>query len=160
MENLVDCDIQDEVGHRVGNFFGDIEVDVEYDGPSWTQMSDSDLDDGINTDDDRGLSDDEWESEKLVSGVESDGQDDEEESYGMFVKFCMPKTMVDYKWDLGTYFADKQDFLDAIKTYAVENGRKIRYLKNDKKRIRVKCMGAKGKCPWMTYCAYMDAIHT
>ncbi|XP_017428799.1 uncharacterized protein LOC108336863 [Vigna angularis] len=123
-------------------------------------MSNSDVDHGINIDDDRGLSDDEWESEQLVSGVESDGEDDEEESYGKFVTFTMPKSMADYKWDLGTYFAKKQDLLDAIKTYAVENGRNIRYLKNDKKRIRAKCMGAKGKFPWMAYCAYMNAIHT
>ncbi|KOM56223.1 hypothetical protein LR48_Vigan10g211500 [Vigna angularis] len=158
MEDMVDCDIEDKVGHEVGNCFGDIEVDVQYDGPSWTQMSDSDLDDDINTDDDRSLFDDDWESKELVSGAESDGEDYEEESYGKFVTFCMPKTMVDYKLDLGTYFADKQDFLDAIKTYAVENGRNIRYLKTDKKRIRVKCMGAKGKFPWMAYYAYMDAI--
>ncbi|XP_017406413.1 uncharacterized protein LOC108319702 [Vigna angularis] len=68
--------------------------------------------------------------------------------------------MVDYKWDVGTYFADKQDFVDAIKTYAIENGRNIKYIKNDKQRIRLKCMGAKGDCPWMAYCAYMEAIHT
>ncbi|XP_052729225.1 uncharacterized protein LOC128195478 [Vigna angularis] len=158
MEDLVDCDIQEDVLDV--NCLGDIEVDVEYNGASSTDMSDSDVDDGINTDDDRGLSDDEWESEELVSGAESDGEDDEEESYGKFVTFTMPKSMVDYKWDLDTYFAQKQDLLDAIKTYAIENGRNIRYLKNDKKRIKAKCVGAKGKCPWMTYCAYMDAIQT
>ncbi|XP_014515653.1 uncharacterized protein LOC106773481 [Vigna radiata var. radiata] len=68
--------------------------------------------------------------------------------------------MVDYKWDVGTYFAEKQDFVDAIKTYAVKNGRNIKYLKNDKKRIRVKCMGGKGECPWMTYCGYMETVKT
>ncbi|WVZ01023.1 hypothetical protein V8G54_027092 [Vigna mungo] len=172
MENLVGCEIEEE--EVDGEYDGAIEVDVvdcgsdteeeegdgEYDGASWSEMSDSDFDDGINIDDDRGLSDDEWESEELYSGAESDGKEDEEESYGKFVTFSMPKSMVDYKWDLGTYFAEKQDLLDAIKTYAVENGRNIRYVKNDKKRIKAKCMGAKGKCPWMTYCAYMEAIHT
>ncbi|WVZ02638.1 hypothetical protein V8G54_023444 [Vigna mungo] len=148
MEDLVDCDIQEDLGD--GNCFGDVEVDVEYDGESSTDMSDSDVDDGINTDDNR-------ESEELVSGAES-GVEDDEESYGKFVTFTMPKSMVDYKWDLGTYFAQKQDLLDAIKTYAIENGRNIRYVKNDKKRIRAKCMGAKGKCPVMAYCGYMDAI--
>ncbi|WVZ08284.1 hypothetical protein V8G54_021630 [Vigna mungo] len=138
MDDLVDCDIQEAVGHGVGNWFGEVEVDVQDDGPSWTHISDSDVDVGINTDNDR---------EELLSGGESDGEDDEEESYGKFVTFSMPKTMVDYKWDLGTYFANKQDILDAIKTYAVENGRNLTYVKNDKKRIRVKCMGAKGNYP-------------
>ncbi|WVZ16927.1 hypothetical protein V8G54_009909 [Vigna mungo] len=160
MDDLVDCDIQEEVGHGVGNWFGEIEVDVEDDAPSWTRIFDSDEDVGINTENDRGLSDDNWESEELLSGGESDGEDYDQESYGKFVTFSMPKTMVDYKWDLGTYFANKQDILDAIKTYAVENGRNLTYVKNDKKRIRVKCMGAKGKCPWMTYCGYMNAVRT
>ncbi|XP_022632657.1 uncharacterized protein LOC111240901 [Vigna radiata var. radiata] len=160
MDELVDCDIQEEVGHGVGNWFGEIEVDVQDDGPSWTRISDSDVEDGINTDNDRGLSDDNWESEELLSGGKSDGEDDKEESYGKFVTFSMPKTMVDYKWDLGTYFANKQDILDAIKTYVVENGRNLTYVKNHKKRIRVKCMGGKGKCPWMAYCGYMNAVRT
>ncbi|WVZ02156.1 hypothetical protein V8G54_022962 [Vigna mungo] len=151
MDDLVDCDIQEEVGHGVGNWFGEIKVDVQDVGPSWTRISDSDVDDGINTDNDR---------EELLSGGESDGEDDEEESYGKFVTFSMPKTMVDYKWDLGTYFANRQDILDAIKTYAAENGRNLTYVKNDKKRIRVKCMGAKGNCPWMAYCGYMNAVRT
>ncbi|WVY89178.1 hypothetical protein V8G54_034692 [Vigna mungo] len=160
MEGLVDvhvdCDIEEEVGDGVGN----VEVDVQSDGPSWTQMSDRDVDDDINSDNHRGLSDDEWESEELDSGAESDGEDDEDEGYGKFVTFYMPETMVDYKWDLNTYFANKQDFVDAIKTYAVQNGRNIKYVKNDKKRIRLKCMSGKGECPWMAYCAYMEAIKT
>ncbi|WVY95230.1 hypothetical protein V8G54_034318 [Vigna mungo] len=160
MDDLVDCDIQEEVGHGVGNSFGEIEVDVEDDAPSWTPISDSDEDVGINIEKDRGLSDDNWESEELLSGGESDGEDDDQESYGKFVTFSMPKTMVDYKWDLGTYFANKQDILDAIKTYAVENGRNLSYVKNDKKRIRVKCVGAKGKCPWMAYYGYMNVVRT
>ncbi|WVZ00382.1 hypothetical protein V8G54_026451 [Vigna mungo] len=119
----------------------------------------SDVDDGINYDDNRGLSDEEWESGELVSGAKSDVEDDEE-SYGKFVTFTKPKSLVDYKWDLGTYFAKKEDLLDAIKTYVIQNGKNIRYVKNDKKRVRVKCMGSKGKCPWLAYCGYMDAIKT
>ncbi|WVY91760.1 hypothetical protein V8G54_037274 [Vigna mungo] len=94
MEGLVDCEIQEDVGD--GNCFGDIETDLEYGGESATEFSDSDVDDGIKSDDNRGLSDEEWESEELVSGAESDVEDDEE-SYGKFVTFTMPKSMVDYK---------------------------------------------------------------
>ncbi|WVY89282.1 hypothetical protein V8G54_034796 [Vigna mungo] len=149
MEGLIDvnveCDLEEDVGDGVADWFGNMS---------------NDIDDGINSDHDRGFFDDEWKSDELDSGAESDGQDDEEKGYGKFVTFSMPKTMIDYKWDVGTYFADKQDFMDAIKTYSVENGRNIKYVKNDKKRIRLKYMGAKGECPWMTYCAYMEVIHT
>ncbi|WVZ06293.1 hypothetical protein V8G54_019639 [Vigna mungo] len=107
MDDLVDYDIQEEVGHGVRNSFGEIEVDVEDDAPSWTPISDSDEDVGINIEKDRGLSDDNWESEELLSGGESDEEDDDQESYGKFVTFSMPKTMVDYKWDLDTYFPNK-----------------------------------------------------
>ncbi|XP_014522674.1 uncharacterized protein LOC106779133 [Vigna radiata var. radiata] len=155
MEGLVDvnveCNLEEDVGDEVADWFGNVQVDV--------QSDDSDLDDGINSDNVRGLSDDEWKYDELDSGAESDGQDDEDEGYRKFVTFSMPKSMVDYKWDVGTYFTDKQDFVDAIKTYLVQNGRNIKYLKNDKKRCRLKCMGAKGQCPWMAYCAYMEAIH-
>ncbi|XP_017413096.1 uncharacterized protein LOC108324668 [Vigna angularis] len=117
MEGLVDVHVDFDIEEEVGDGVGNVQVDVQSDGASWIQMSDSDVDDGINSDDDRGLSDDEWESEELDSGAESDGKDDEDEGYGKFKTFSMPKTMLDHKWDLGTYFADKQDFVDAIKTY-------------------------------------------
>ncbi|WVZ03645.1 hypothetical protein V8G54_024451 [Vigna mungo] len=91
MEGLVDvhvdCDIKEEVGDGVGN----LQVDVQSDGPSWIQMSDNDVDDGINSDNHRGLSNDDLESEELDSGAKSDGKDDEDEGYGKFVTFCMPK---------------------------------------------------------------------
>ncbi|XP_052728479.1 uncharacterized protein LOC128195279 [Vigna angularis] len=177
-EERVEADdvVEGEIETQVG--VGEVEEDA-CDVRSWTSSGDDDGNDEVNydcmeglvdvnvecdleeeSDDDRGLSDDEWKSNELDSGAESEADDDEEEGYGKFVTFCMPKTMVDYKWDVGTYFADKQDFVDVIKTYAIENGRNIKYIKNDKKRIRLKCMGAKGECPWMAYCAYMEAIHT
>jgi len=70
----------------------------------------------------------------------------------------MPKTMVDYKWDVGTYFTKKEELLEAIKCYALENGRNIKFVKNDKRRVRLRCIGGKGKCPWTAYCGYMKAI--
>ncbi|KOM56823.1 hypothetical protein LR48_Vigan10g271500 [Vigna angularis] len=127
----VECDVgeseRDDVDVHSWSCSGeDANVDCNVDVPSMDDLVDySDVEDGINTENDRGLYDDNWESEELVSGGESDGEDDEEESYGKFVTFTMPKTMVDYKWDLDTYFANKQDILDAIKTYAVENGRNL-----------------------------------
>ncbi|XP_014490332.1 uncharacterized protein LOC106753060 [Vigna radiata var. radiata] len=95
MDGLVDvnvqCDLEEDVGDGVADWFGNVQVEVQYD--------DSDLDDGISSDLDRGLSDEEWKSDELDSGAKSDGQDDEEEAYGKFETFSMPKTMLDYKWD-------------------------------------------------------------
>ncbi|KOM49990.1 hypothetical protein LR48_Vigan08g081700 [Vigna angularis] len=47
MDDLVDCDIQEEVGHGVGNWFGEIEVDVQDDEPSRTRISNSDVEDAV-----------------------------------------------------------------------------------------------------------------
>ncbi|XP_052729458.1 uncharacterized protein LOC128195547 [Vigna angularis] len=108
----------------------------------------------------RGLSDSDWESESLNSVVESDNTDDDKDGYGDFGVFSIPKTMEQYKWEVGTYFNDKKDFTEAIRSYGVENGRKLKVYKNDKRRVRVRSCGAKGKCPWNAYCAYKAAENT
>ncbi|XP_017410986.1 uncharacterized protein LOC108323135 [Vigna angularis] len=66
--------------------------------------------------------------------------------------------MIDFKWEVGTYFVDKQDILDAIKSYVIENGKILKLVENDKKRIRVKCLGSKGECPWRAYFGFMDVV--
>ncbi|XP_017412920.1 uncharacterized protein LOC108324484 [Vigna angularis] len=85
----------------------------------------------------RGLSDDDWESDMLVTPENS--------------------TMVDYKWEVGTIFSGKEDFKDAIRRYAVHAGRDLKFVKNDNRRVRVRCMGAQGKCPWVAYCGYLPS---
>jgi len=72
----------------------------------------------------------------------------------------MPNSMADYRWDVGTNFIDKEHFQQAIITYAVHSGRNIRWVKNDKQRVRVKCMGAQGKCEWSAYTAYIPLRKT
>jgi len=34
--------------------------------------------------------------------------------------------MVEYKWDVGTYFADKAKFIDVIRTYGVHCGQRLK----------------------------------
>lgn len=72
----------------------------------------------------------------------------------------MAKIMIDFKWEMRTYFIEKQDFLDAMKTYALENGKNLKFVKNDKRTIKMKCVGAKGQGPWMAYSGYMEAVDT
>ncbi|XP_014515645.1 uncharacterized protein LOC106773469 [Vigna radiata var. radiata] len=157
VDGLVDVNIQCDFSQR------DSSANMELD---CSVISESDLEQHHESDlEERDISDsslftDEWESEELTSPYISDEENDVEEGYGNFDTFTMPKRMVDFKWEVGTYFGQKVDILDAIKTYSLENGKKLKFIKNDKRRIRIKCMGAKGECPWMAYFAYMEAIDT
>ncbi|XP_052724052.1 uncharacterized protein LOC128193901 [Vigna angularis] len=149
MDGLVEINIQCDF--RESDNYGNMEVDG-------SALPESDLEeDDIR---DTSLFNDEWESEELTSPDISDEESDVEEGYGNFITFTMPKNMVDFNWEVGTYFGHKKDILDAIKTYALENGKNLKFIKNDKKRIRLKCVGEKGECPWMAYFCYMEAVDT
>ncbi|XP_058765013.1 uncharacterized protein LOC131638472 [Vicia villosa] len=58
--------------------------------------------------------------------------------------------MADFKWEVGSYFSSKDDFKEAITSYDVHSGRNLKFTKNDKVRVRVKC---KDGCDWEAYCA-------
>ncbi|WVZ26613.1 hypothetical protein V8G54_005157 [Vigna mungo] len=160
MEGLVDvnvgCDMDDDIH---ADLEGNVEVEVK---KLSFECNDSDSISNVNVEggNNRGLSDVEWESEELISGAESDEDHTDVEGYGHFPTFVMPKNMKDFKWEVGTYFAEKQEILDAIKSYALDNGRNIKFVKNDKQRMRFKCVGAKGQCPWRLYCGYMKVVKT
>lgn len=56
-------------------------------------------------------------NEELDSGCETDDESNcHRKKYHVFK---MPKNMSDYKWELGTYFATKNGFKEAITSYAV-----------------------------------------
>ncbi|WVY91580.1 hypothetical protein V8G54_037094 [Vigna mungo] len=93
---------------------------------------------------DNGTSKGKWLSEELINGSES--EDDDGSSKIRFPTFSIPKSLEAYKWEVETYFAEKKEFTDAIRTYALSNERNLKFIKNDKKRITVKCLGGKGKC--------------
>ncbi|XP_012571249.1 uncharacterized protein [Cicer arietinum] len=58
--------------------------------------------------------------------------------------------MEDYKCVLGTLFTGKKEFKEAMTTYVIHSGRDLKFIKNDKLRVRVKC---KEGCEWFAYCA-------
>ena len=153
----VDYDIDDELRNK--EWSGNVEVEVESvsrgqsttSGPQGNQSYDIDVEDDV-----RGFSNNEWISDEYMSDVVYSDED----GYGNFGTFTMPKTMADYKWEMGIYFTEKEELLEAIKCYALENGRNIKFVKNDRRRVRLRCIGGKGKCPWTTYCGYMKAIKT
>ena len=123
-------------------------------------QSDSEHKGKVLKDIDRGLSNDQWLSDELLSGAESDCEiEDDDNSGDVFGMFVMPKSITDYKWEVGTYFLDKEHFRDVVRTYAIHSGRNIRFVKNDKRRIRVRCLGAQGNCPWLAYYALLTSHH-
>jgi len=98
--------------------------------------------------------------DELLSGGETACEsEDDDSSWDFFGMFTMPKSMVNYKWDVGTYFLDKEHFRDVVRTYAIRGGRNIRIVKNDKGRIRVRYIGAQGNYLWLAYCALLTSHH-
>ncbi|WVZ04151.1 hypothetical protein V8G54_024957 [Vigna mungo] len=108
----------------------------------------------------RGIRDNEWESDICDSIYLSDDSDVETSRFGDFATFKEPISMKYHRWELGTYFAEKDDFIYAIRSYGVHNGRKLKLWKNEKRRVSVKCYGSQGKCPWYAYCGYRSTQHT
>jgi len=58
------------------------------------------------------------------------------------------------------YFTEKKEFTDVMHTYSLQNGKNLKFVKNDKKIVSMKCVGAGGKCTWYVYYAYISAIKT
>ena len=128
----------------------DVEVgigEIDFSGPSVDR----------NHAENRGLSDTEWEFESLNSVEYSDSSEHDRDNFGKWGIFSMPKSMEDYKWEVETYFTEKEEFVEAIGTYSVHNGRKLKIFRNDKQRVCVKCLGAKGTCNWYAYYDYRAA---
>ncbi|KAF7814573.1 Sporozoite surface protein 2 [Senna tora] len=83
----------------------------------------------------RGLSDEEYESEQLLSKYSDEDEDDDPiVEKKVFPRFKPINDMTDYKFDLGTIFGSKTEFVDAVKTHAVHNGKSTKFIKNDKQR--------------------------
>jgi len=53
--------------------------------------------------------------------------------------------MADYKWEVGTTFVDKAQFVDGVRMYV---------------RVRVRCLGAQDKCDWSLYCGFLVSCQT
>lgn len=58
----------------------------------------------------------------------------------------MPKGRDEYEQEVGTYFTEKKEFTKAIQTYALKNVKNLKFVKNNKKIVLVKCLGAEEKC--------------
>jgi len=134
----------------------DVEIDVDYGqgksneglgsgevGPSSQNHDSEDSDENdemVNDSRDRGLSYNSWESEELFSieGSASETEHDGISTCGYFGTFKKPKSMANYRWEVGTTFVDKEQFFDGVRMYVVHVGRNLKFEKNDKERVRVR----------------------
>ncbi|XP_052735579.1 uncharacterized protein LOC108341574 [Vigna angularis] len=161
-EEELEVDIEDG-----GEVHSEEELEVEVDSDDEPGMDDLSGDEYVDADNHqetqqqcRGLSNDDWESDMLVTPENSTSEEDDNEDrvfVGHFSKYAKQKSMADYKWEVGTIFSGKEDFKDAIRRYVVHAGRDLKFVKNDNRRVRVRCMGAQGKCPWVAYCGYLPS---
>ncbi|KAK2436909.1 hypothetical protein QL285_021871 [Trifolium repens] len=105
-----------------------------------------------------GLSDvEDCNSDELHSGNDSEDEEQSNVKKDKFPTFKLLKDMRDYKWEVGTYFACKEEFQYAIKCYSIQSARAVKFKKNDKTRMRVIC---KPGCKWAAYCAHIPGQET
>jgi len=130
-ENFVPEDIQNESSSAT-----DDELIIEEGSGQANQVEDKGLENA-----------EEYNSEELDSGSDSD---EDGAIQGKFPTFKQPRKMLDYKWEVGTYFGTKLEFQHAMRTYAIHSGREIKFVKNEKLRMRLNC---RGSCEWKVFCA-------
>ncbi|KAF7135905.1 hypothetical protein RHSIM_Rhsim08G0208800 [Rhododendron simsii] len=78
----------------------------------------------------------------------SSDDDNSRPKHNQFKKFRTEHDMEDPKFVLGLIFLSATVFKDAIKQYAIKNQKNVKIVKNDKKRVKVKCEAG---CPWVIY---------
>ncbi|KAF4400284.1 hypothetical protein G4B88_019493 [Cannabis sativa] len=66
--------------------------------------------------------------------------------------------MVKVKFEKGLVFQSRSQFKDAVREYAIQNGKDIFFKKNEPTRVRAKCGGV--NCPWELYASKIDDTPT
>ncbi|CAL9006347.1 unnamed protein product [Prunus brigantina] len=78
-------------------------------------------------------------------------------------RICLPKfkqyrratDLKNPEFHLGMQFANREYLKEAIKEYAIVNGKLLKFQKNDKKRVKVVCSGS-GNCAFVLYASRID----
>ncbi|RYQ99671.1 hypothetical protein Ahy_B07g087644 [Arachis hypogaea] len=106
-----------------------------------------------NFEDEDGAESDEIENDHKVGGAVSDS-DHQGQSYPVHKH---QKDMSQYKWEVGTVYATREEFKDTVTAYAVQRARAITFRKCDLQRVRAVCTG---ECPFWLYAAKMKEEDT
>lgn len=98
-------------------------------------------------------------SDELNSGHSS--SDEEGESRKQERKYTVfnEKTKMDNPvFEVGMEFKTHDLFANAVKKYSIIHGKKIKFLKNDREKVRAKCQDG---CDWLIYASYVpsDAVY-
>jgi len=84
----------------------------------------------------------EYDSEQLCSDVDSD--EGVSDKMPKFVKYNAEDMNKSFKFRLGMEFCSFKDFKHALMEHSVLNGKEIKFVKNDGKRVRVVCKKKRG----------------
>ncbi|XP_065625121.1 uncharacterized protein LOC136065593 [Quercus suber] len=91
---------------------------------------------------------DKWESKTFASLVSSSN----DETRRRYPQYHPPESFSEVHFELEMQFATKKDVMDAIKLYSIFKGVPVKFKKNDRVRVRVKCTN---RCPFELYCGMM-----
>ncbi|GAU19392.1 hypothetical protein TSUD_76360 [Trifolium subterraneum] len=86
------------------------------------------------------------DGEIFIDELDTENDESDDGTKVHYPPFVMPKKMEGYKWVKGTTFSTREEFKEVISTYVVTNNRDLRFIKNDKERVRVGC---KDGCPFV-----------
>ncbi|RYR14202.1 hypothetical protein Ahy_B04g070798 isoform A [Arachis hypogaea] len=132
-----------------------LDANMEYEPSEEEEETEDDLhftssEDELDPDfeDEDGAGSDEVEDDHEVGGLGSDS-DHQGQSYPVHKH---QKDMSQYKWEVGTVYATREEFKDTVTAYAVQRARAITFRKCDLQRVRAVCTG---KCPFWLYAAKM-----
>ncbi|RYR46318.1 hypothetical protein Ahy_A07g032057 [Arachis hypogaea] len=81
--------------------------------------------------DDKGLNSDELE--KISS---EDHEDSKKRKFSVYKEL---KNISNYKWEIGTLYAIREEFKKIVTSYAMHTGRNIKFSVVDNVRVRAKC---------------------
>lgn len=106
------------------------------------------------------VEEEEYNNDVLESEPESEEEEENGGSKLKFATFKKPENKRDYEWEVGTYFVSKKEFQDAVRTFVVHSGRNLKFLKNDKRRVKVIYRGKKGSCESQMHCVKIPGEKT
>ncbi|XP_072074354.1 uncharacterized protein [Arachis hypogaea] len=81
---------------------------------------------------------------------------DDESSKHTFPEFDDDYAFGEGMFELGTRFATIDRFKEVVKDSFIAEGRELRWIKNDRERVRVGCMD--DDCPWLVHLSYNKSL--
>ncbi|RYQ95013.1 hypothetical protein Ahy_B08g089993 [Arachis hypogaea] len=92
---------------------------------------------------------DSWHSKEMKTPPNSEDEFAEVEDDDAFPVFKEGTRFGELRLEVGMKFNMKMDFKEAVREYCIQEGRRVRFKKNDNVRCRVLCKGK--DCPWVIY---------